>query len=178
MSGLFEPARGYCGLRRLAVAGQAALAQSGQAVRNIRVDVAPLRANAATRPRPGRTGASAPARASSGRPPDDERRHADGQDRLSDTWPEHRRHDPRRLVAGQHPGRGDDQRRAMAGQGDDELLGVARRPDDGRTVQSLPRIGARSGAGVLDRARPRWWLTPRLAGAVMAPPRSLGSLGS
>ena len=30
----------------LAVAGHAALAQSGQAVRNIRVDVAPLRANA------------------------------------------------------------------------------------------------------------------------------------
>ena len=48
----------------LAVAGQAALAQSGQAVRNIRVDVAPLRANAGD---PTATGSSRSFRAGSRR---------------------------------------------------------------------------------------------------------------
>jgi hypothetical protein len=132
-----------------AIGGRAALAQSGQAVRNIRVDVAPLRANA------GDPTATWVEQELPGRPADAEGRHADGQDRLSDIGAEHRGHYPRRLVARQHHRSGDDRKRAMAGAGDDQLCGLADRSDHDRTVQSLSGVAARAGADVLDRQRPR-----------------------
>ena len=138
-----------------ALAGHAALSQSGREVRNIRVDVAPLRANAGD-PTATWVEEELPRRLARPWPAADaERRHADGQDRLSDIGAEHRGHYPRRLVARQHHRGGDDRKRAMAGAGDDQLCGLADRSDHDRTVQSLSGVAARAGADVLDRQRPR-----------------------
>ena len=135
-----------------AIGSKAALAQSGLPVRNIRVDVAPLRANAGDptatwveqalsrrlaqalarrlTPRGGTLtvridyltlGSNTGATIHGGSSPDN----IQGAAMLDGVqWPV---------------------------QGDDQLYGVADRPDDGRTIQSLSRRCARRGAGVLDR---------------------------
>ena len=106
-----------------AIGSKAARAQSGLPVRNIRVDVAPLRANAgdptATWVEQALSRRLAQALAA---PPHAERRDADREDRLSYVGIEHRGHHPRRLLAGQHPGRSDARRRAMAGAGDEPAI--------------------------------------------------------
>ena len=117
----------------------------------------------------GRTGAPAPARSSPGGPPDAERRHADRAHRHAHSGAEQRGHHPRRLIAGQHRRRRDDRRAPVAGAGDIDLLRLADRPDDDRSIQSLPCVAARPGADVLAVGRP----LRRAAANVGMPARSV-----
>ena len=146
-----------CGLRCVrCLRGHAALAQSGQAVRNIRVDVAPLRANAGD-PTATWVEQELPrrlAQALAGRLTPRGGTLTVRIDYLT-LGPNtgatiHGGSSPDNII-----GRGDDRQRAMAGAGDDQLCGLADRPDDDRAVQSLSRVAARAGAGVLDRQRSR-----------------------
>ena len=147
-----------CGVVALsaAIGGRAALAQSGQAVRNIRVDVAPLRANAGD-PTATWVEQELPrrlAQALAGRLTP-----KGGTLTVRIDYLTFGPNTGATIHGGSSPdniiGRGDDRKRAMAGAGDDQLCGLADRSDHDRTVQSLSGVAARAGADVLDRERPR-----------------------
>ena len=140
---------GCCAFALLTAMVGGAAAQSRPAVGAIRVDVAPLRANAGD-PTAAWVGEELPRRARSGAvwPCGAEGRDAHRADRRPHAWAEQGR--PR---LGQHQRSRDGRGRRAASAGDVEILGVGDRSRDNRAIQSPPCFGGRAGAGVLDRAR-------------------------
>ena len=141
----------YGAFALLAAAGSKAARRSPAFRCNIRVDVAPLRANAGD-PTAAWVERELPrslARALAGRSRPEGNATVDRLSTLGSTpGPP-----SRRLVARSGPGRGDARRRSMAGAGDFQLRGLADRPDDGRAIQPLSGRAGLRGAGVLDRSR-------------------------
>ncbi len=139
----------------IAVGGQNALAQSGLAVRNIRVDVSPLRASAGD-PTATWVEQELPrrlAQALAGRLTPKGGTLVVRIDTLT-LGPN--------SGATIHGGSSPDNiggvamigGRRVAGAGDIDLLRFADRPDDDRSIQSLPRVATRPGAGLLAVQRP------------------------